>query len=122
MNNKTKNILIDIILCIIISLVILLTKINNWYIVPVLCIGLIILLLILFRRKKQDINTGSPFIEETPKKETKPKEILALEKEAKTLYIKMQEYFMNLEYDKLHSILSDKLYKQFEKEMKNSYK
>ena len=118
MNNKTKNILIIIILCIILSLVIVFTSINNWYLIPVIIIGLIVLLFIIFRRKNVDINTGSPFLEEPVKDIKKSKKITQLEKEAKTLYINMLKYFMNLEYDKLHEILSDKLYKQFEKEMK----
>ena len=96
MNNKTKNILIIILLCIILSLVIIFTSINNWYIIPVLSIGLIIFLFIIFRRKKSDPDTGSPFSEE-PVKDTKPpKKVTQLERVAKKLYLEMQEHFMKL--------------------------
>lgn len=37
--------------------------------------------------------------------------------EAKQLYIDMQKYFTNFEYEKLYSILSEDIYVQFEKQM-----
>ena len=118
MNNKTIKIMIDCTICVILSVIIFVTSINNWYIIPVISIGIIVILFIVFRSKKNDIDTGSPFAEE-PVKDTKTKkEASKLELKAKKLYLDTQKYFVSLNYDKLKDILSDNLYAQFEKEMK----
>jgi hypothetical protein len=114
MNNKAKNLLIVILIVIILSVVVLLTSINNWFIIPIISIGIILSIFIIVK-KGYNIDTGLPFIEE-PVKEKK-KEVTKLESVASSLYLDMQKYFMNLEYDKLKEILSDNLYNQFEKEM-----
>ena len=41
------------------------------------------------------------------------------EEKVKQLYIDMQTYFMNLEYDNLKSILGDKIYEQFSSQMEH---
>jgi len=94
----------------------------------ILISGLIIGAIAFFVRRNKDIEEDEE-IEEEPiiKKETVvintelPKEfnVKEFEEEVKKIYVELQEYFSNLDYENLKNILDTDIYNQYEAQMKH---
>lgn len=94
--------------------------------IPNIIITILLLAIILFQYfllKSCPCKKKEPSVEVKPKKPVINIELPAsfdvdeFEEKVKNLYIGMQTYFMNLEYDNLKDILEDKIYEQFSSQM-----
>lgn len=91
--------------------------------ISLLILGMIILQMLLHadNSSKKEINKEEKKVKKVEINIELPKDfdVDKFEEESKKLYIDMQTYFMNLEYDNLKNILNDTMYEQFSSQMQH---
>ena len=90
-------------------------------------VGGIVAFIRLYKPKEKEIIEEEEEIEEEPEKETvaintelpKDFDIDEFEYEVKDLYVKLQKYFSELDYENIKNILDNDIYNQYESQMKH---